>query len=85
LEHIAIPKFSPNDRHHAQLAELAERCHAARAQDDAQAVSELQLQIDAVAAKLWSITDRELKAIQDALAEAGQGLSETTAEEEEGS
>jgi hypothetical protein len=68
LEHIAIPQFSPENKQHVRLAELAERCHAATAKGDTKTVFELELRIDSVAARLWGITDDELKATREDLA-----------------
>lgn len=67
LEHVAIPGFKPADKQHKHLAELSEQAHKAVAEGDKDKVVELEAEIDRAAAKLWGITDKELKAIQKAL------------------
>ena len=66
LEHIAIPEFSPVSEAHTRLADFSERCHIATAQGDTGTVSALELEIDTAVAKLWGITEDELKVIQEA-------------------
>jgi hypothetical protein len=72
LEHIAVPRYSESQRPHQRLADLSVRCHAAVAKGDLESVSALEADIDRAAAQLWGISDDELKAIQEALAETGR-------------
>jgi hypothetical protein len=83
LEHIAIPRFSQDGKAQLRLAELAERCHAATADGDAEALSALELKIDTAAAKLWGITDKELEAIREALAESCKSKGDIKEDEED--
>jgi hypothetical protein len=82
LEHLGIPEFSPQSKVHARLAELADECHTVAARGDGKAVCALEQRIDIAAAKLWGITDDELRAIQEALAET-KGCKEPTGDGEE--
>jgi hypothetical protein len=81
LEHIGVPEYSPGSKAHARLAELAERCHAATAAGDTETVSALELNIDRAAAKLWGISDDELEAVQEALAEGCKPRREVSEDE----
>lgn len=69
LEHISAPKYIPGNKLHLQLSSLSEACHDAAAKGDTGHIGALEAEIDKAAANLWGITDDELKAIQDALAE----------------
>jgi hypothetical protein len=71
LKYIRLPLFAENDKVHRRLATVSEECHAAAANEDLKTVASLETEIDKAAAKLWGMTDDELKAIQDALAESG--------------
>ncbi len=69
LANMDVPKFDPTNELHQSLSSLSCRCHEADAQGDTDTVAALEAEIDQAAAKLWDITDDELKAIQDVLAE----------------
>jgi hypothetical protein len=69
LERIRIPRFDPSDPVHCRLAELSEAAHAAAARDDARTLHELEAEIDHQAARLWGLSDAELREIQHSLAE----------------
>jgi hypothetical protein len=71
MEHIAIPRFNPKETTHRRLCELSKASHLATAKDDNKQLMVLEVEVDKAAAKLWSITDDELKAIREVLAEAG--------------
>jgi hypothetical protein len=65
LDHISIPQFNPKNKLHFRLAELSEEAHklAAKGKD----VSAVEAEIDKAAAKLWGLTNDELKAVQDSV------------------
>lgn len=67
LQHIAIPKFGPNDKRHVALSGLSQGCHKPPPRRDSETVAALQDEIDKAAAGLWGITDHELQAIHEAL------------------
>jgi hypothetical protein len=73
LEHIRIPRFDPNNPVHCRLAELSMQAHEAARIGDEMRLREIEAEIDRWAAKLWNLTDDELRDIQQSLAE----LSET--------
>lgn len=61
---FAIPKYNKKNKIHKYLSNLSQQCHIAAAKCDAETVVKLEAEVDKTAAKLWSITDDELKAIQ---------------------
>ena len=73
LEHIRIPRFDPKNPVHLRLAELSMRAHEAAKIGDEMRLREIEAEIDLWAAKLWNLSDDELRDIQQSLAE----LSET--------
>jgi hypothetical protein len=64
LEHIRIPRFDPKNPVHLRLAELSMRAHEAMASGLTERVAAIEAEIDRLAARLWGLTDEELKAIQ---------------------
>jgi hypothetical protein len=81
LKRVQVPVFNSRDKLHSELSSLSQACHTAAAKEDLDIVESLERKIDKTAAKLWGITDDELKAIQEALAETGK--SKKVAEEDE--
>jgi hypothetical protein len=79
LDHLAVPRFDQQNKLHLSLSGLSRACHLAVARDDVNELSKGTEEIDRVAAKLWGITDGELKAIQEA--SAGRGNSVRSANE----
>jgi hypothetical protein len=73
LEHIRIPRFDPKNPVHLRLAELSMLAHEAAKVGDEMRLREIEAEIDLWVAKLWNLTDDELRDIQQSLAE----LSET--------
>ena len=69
MKNIAVPKFKKTDNIHKRVADLSHQCHIAAKQNCKDQIKELEAEIDEVAAKIWGITDAELKAIQKALSE----------------
>ncbi len=67
LEHIRISRYNPKNPVHYRLAELSKKAHeAARVGDE---VREIEAEIDRWAAKLWGLSDDELREIQRSLKE----------------
>jgi len=66
LEHIAIPKYDLTDPVHRALAEASKEAHEAAARGDEARLREIEDKVDALAAKLWGLTDKELAEIQKA-------------------
>ena len=78
LEHIRIPRFDPGDPVHRRLAALSEAAHQAAqrgdqagAQRPAPLLKHIEAEIDQQAAKLWGLSDAELREIQASLRELG--------------
>ena len=69
LNYIAIPRFNSTNQTHRALATLSQQAHAATAAGDAARVREIEAEIDRLAAKLWGLTDAELREIQESLEE----------------
>lgn len=75
LQNIRIPKFDPKDKVHLRLAELSEEAHKIAAKLDKKQVAEspeikaIEEEVDQQAAKLWGLSDKELKEIKLALDE----------------
>jgi len=69
MKNIAVPRFKKTDVAHTHLAELSRQCHVAAQDNSEDKITELEGEIDEVAAKIWGITDAELKAIHAALAD----------------
>lgn len=69
MENIAIPRFQKKDDRHAKLAELSNRCHAAARKNQEHEIAKLEAEIDEVSARIWGISNAQLKVIQTALAE----------------
>jgi SAM-dependent methyltransferase len=73
LEHIRIPRFNPKDPVHRRLAELSKRAHEAAKKGDAQRLRQIEAAVDQAAARLWGLTDAELREIQRSLVELWGG------------
>ncbi len=67
LENIRIPKFDPKDKLHLCLAELSEKAHEVAAREGD--TSDIESEIDGIAARIWGLTDEELKEIKTSLEE----------------
>jgi SAM-dependent methyltransferase len=67
LENIRIPKFNSKDSAHAILSELSQQAHKAVAKGDEDEIKKIEEKIDQCAAKLWGLTEQELRDIKDSL------------------
>ncbi len=67
LENVRILHFNSTDTIHQQLAALSRQAHTAVALGEP--VAAIEAEIDRLAARLWGLTDDELKEIQESLAE----------------
>jgi hypothetical protein len=72
MEHIGIRIFDKKNPAHRRLSDLSIACHTIVAKGDTKQVADPEAEIDKAAAKLWGITNEELKAIQEALAQTGK-------------
>jgi len=71
LERIRIPRFDPKNPVHLRLAELSEQAHGAAKAGDADRLRKLEAEVDLEAAKLWGLSEEELREIQRSLVELG--------------
>jgi len=69
LQNIRVPRFDPKDEVHVKLAQMSEQAHEATAKGDIERVAKIEEQVDLLAAKLWGLSDKELKEIKLALEE----------------
>ncbi|MFA0742102.1 MAG: hypothetical protein DFNUSKGM_002222, partial [Candidatus Fervidibacter sacchari] len=69
LEHIRIPRFDPKNPVHVRLAELSEQAHKVAKIGDEKQLQKVETEIDLWAAKLWGLSDEELREIQESLSE----------------
>jgi hypothetical protein len=69
VEYVSIPKYDPDNELHSQLSNLSIKTHDAVVHN--LPTTDLEAEIDRLAARLWGLTDLELKEIQDSLAELG--------------
>ncbi len=70
LEHVRLPRFAPDDQQHVALSKLSQKAHQLAAQADARSLkqlAELEAEIDARSATVWTISDSELLDIQTSL------------------
>jgi len=80
IEHIRIPRFDPKNPVHLHLAKLSELAHKVAKIGDEKQLQKIETEIDLWAAKLWGLSDEELREIQESLAELN-AIPEPTEEE----
>jgi len=69
IEHIRIPRFDPKNPVHLHLAKLSEQAHKVAKIGDEKQLQKVETEIDLWAAKLWGLSDEELREIQESLSE----------------
>jgi SAM-dependent methyltransferase len=69
LEHIRIPRYDPSDPVHRRLAELSAQAHEAVGAPSRAPLQEIEAEIDRQAARLWGLSEAELREIQQSLQE----------------
>jgi hypothetical protein len=72
LEKARIPRFDPKNPVHRRLAKLSKQAHGAAKAGDERRLREIEAEIDREAAKLWGLTDTELREIQRSLREVSE-------------
>jgi type I restriction-modification system DNA methylase subunit len=72
LENIQIPKFDPEMPNHLKLSELSQQAHKAATKGDNDEIKEIEEKIDYYAARLWGLTEQELKDIKVSLSELNE-------------
>lgn len=66
MDHVAIPKFEKSNPIHLELSEVSQKAHQAARQGLRQTVDDCERRIDGLAAKIWHLSDKELKVVRDA-------------------
>ncbi|MER3403252.1 MAG: hypothetical protein C4337_08215, partial [Armatimonadota bacterium] len=69
LDHIRIPRFDPGNPVHRRLAELSKGAHEATNKANDAQLRQIEEGIDEEAAKLWGLSEAELREIQASLRE----------------
>jgi hypothetical protein len=65
---VAIPRFNSKDATHKALSQASRMAHKLAASEDGSAdLSKVEAEIDHLAAKLWGMSDAELKEVQASL------------------
>lgn len=82
LEHIRIPRYDPSNSVHRKLAKLSLAAHKAAKVGDEKHLKEIENEIDTLSAKLWGLTDDELREIQQSLHILAEELKTKEQEEE---
>ncbi len=67
LKYIRIERYRHDNPEHRQIVALSRECHRATAESEYEVVQDLEKQVDEVAAKIWKLTDSEVRAIQESL------------------
>jgi hypothetical protein len=71
ISRLAIPRFAKSNKLHTEIARCSKECHKVAAQGNRSELERLERKLDEATAHLWGITEDELKAIEDSLADFG--------------
>ncbi|MEW6264254.1 MAG: N-6 DNA methylase [Thermodesulfobacteriota bacterium] len=69
LKNINVPMYSSKNQVHQRLSALSQAAHRAALNQDVDSIRSLEEEIDLWAARLWELTDQELKEIRHSLEE----------------
>lgn len=69
LEHVGVPRYSPENSIHVDLARCSRRAHESVAADVDRDMKEIETSLDGLAAQLWGLTPPELKDLHLSLEE----------------
>lgn len=73
MEHIAVPKFDPNDSQHLRVAALSKRAHRLVAtgpitpSETREDLKKIEQELDSVVAETWGVNKTELQGVGEAL------------------
>ena len=76
IERMSLPRFAFDDPTHTRLAELSQEAHRLAAEGETAHLREVEEEIDRWAAKLWGLSERELREIQCSLQQLVRGGEE---------
>ncbi len=62
-----VPRFSPKNQIHAEIAKLSRMCHDATVSDSLNSLKELEAKLDEACGHMWGIDRSEVKSIIDCL------------------
>ena len=71
ISRLAIPRFAKSNKLHTEIARCSKECHKVAAQGNRSELERLERKLDEATAHLLGITEDELKAIEDSLADFG--------------
>jgi len=63
---FAIPKYDKKNKIHKRLSDLSQQCHLAASEGDTRMLVQVEAEVNKIAPKLWHLTDKELRVIEDA-------------------
>ena len=69
FDHLAVPRFNPDNHLHIELSGLSAKAHSAVARDAPQRLREFEDRIDRLSAHLWGFSESELSDIRQNLRE----------------
>jgi hypothetical protein len=74
ITRIALPKYDARNETHKALAAASKSAHRAAAQGHDDKVREVEEEIDALAARVWNLSEDEVQDIKDSLRELGGAI-----------
>lgn len=77
LDNVGIPYFDPSNPVHARLADLSAAAHVAAKTGDSSRLDGIETEVDREAAKVWGVTDEDLKEIWRNLDEVPSAFERT--------
>ncbi len=69
LRYVRIPQFARHESAHQKLVELSKAAHKSTKQGEVEKLREIEQEVDAWAAKLWSLSKDELAEVRHSLEE----------------
>jgi len=64
FQNVRIPKYENSDPAHRRLAQLARRAHEVAHEGEPGELSKIEVQIDQEAARVWGLSEQELRAMK---------------------
>jgi hypothetical protein len=65
---IALPRFDSSQALHREIERIGKACHDAARKEDFGRLAKLERQLDEECAKIWGVSAKELKQMQEPLA-----------------
>jgi methylase of polypeptide subunit release factors len=67
FEYIRVPQYAPDSKIHLELARLSKEAHKLASENNVDELSKVEEEIDNMVARLYGLTDEELKEIKNSL------------------